>query len=178
MAFGGVLTGKWKDVLIARAAGRVSIKGCTLIVTACGIDNWNSRISKYLGLLTISLNTGISMLQMATFAVTHVQIRLTTIVKATQAINGMPVMKDNESPSILAIPLTLLPSASAKPPPKSKQLSLYIYKKKLDITRPSKKQRPQGVFLWRYAQERQASMARPVKGGAVRKYIYKLLQIH
>lgn len=67
--------------------------------------------------LTISKKIGIRMLHMATLEAKAVQNREIKMHMATTKTECILPAKESESPSILAIPLTRLPSAKAKPPP-------------------------------------------------------------
>lgn len=72
---------------------------------------------KHFARITISLNMGMRMLQMATLEAKAVQKRLIRMQTPIVAKVGSDLMNDILSPSILAMPLRLLPSARAKPPP-------------------------------------------------------------
>lgn len=61
---------------------------------------------------------GIRILHVATLEANMVKKLVITSVEPNIKFCGNALKTDKDCPSILAIPLTLLPSASAKPPPK------------------------------------------------------------
>ena len=121
---GGVLTGKWKAMLQARPAGKIKYNGCISMASDCKQKQTKVKIIELLSCrtkqLTISAKTGTIILAIATFELKAVKMTATIIIMKSSTKCGSDFNPTNALPINEAIPLTLLPSAKAKPPPNKK----------------------------------------------------------